>query len=230
MKNEETLNAYLNAVGVNLNGECIKKLLAYMERVLQTNRLFNLTAITDEDAFMIKHIADSLTSISEIPKGAELLDIGAGAGFPSVPIAIARPDVRVTALDSTAKKMRFVEESANFIGLDNLKTIAGRAEEQKKLMGSFDVITARAVSSLSVLTELAMPLLKVGGSFLAYKTDEAELDSAEGALKALNAAHIRTKFATLPNGDGRAILVIKKLAPTPPQYPRKYGAIVKKPL
>ena len=146
MRNNELLNSYLKSVGAELDGKKLADLLAYCEMVLEANRHFNLTAITDINEFMIKHIADSLVGISEIPDGAGLLDIGAGAGFPSVPIAIARQDVCVTALDSTAKKMAFVAESAKSIGLDNLKTIIGRAEEQNKLFGKFDVVTARAVT------------------------------------------------------------------------------------
>lgn len=230
MQNAELLKSYLAQIGVSLDDDKIAKLLAYCDMVLETNKQFNLTAITDMNEFLIKHIADSLVGVSEIPNGAHLLDIGAGAGFPSMPIAIARDDVRVTALDSTAKKMRFVEDSAKSIGLDNLKTVSGRAEEQTGLFGKFDVVTARAVSSLSILLELSMPLLKAGGRFLAYKTDESELPYAMNALKALGAKHVRTKSTQLPNGDSRAILVFEKVSKTPPQYPRKYGVIKKKPL
>lgn len=230
MRNDELLNSYLKSVGAELDGKKLADLLTYCEMVLEANRHFNLTAITDINEFMIKHIADSLVGISEIPDGAGLLDIGAGAGFPSVPIAIARQDVCVIALDSTAKKMAFVAESAKSIGLDNLKTIIGRAEEQNKLFGKFDVVTARAVSALPVLLELAVPLLKVGGRMLAYKTDESELSAAKNALKTLNVKHIGTKFATLPNGDSRAVLIFEKTAATPAQYPRRYGVIKSRPL
>lgn len=230
MKNGEHLKTCLAQIGVSLDDDKIAALLSYCDMVLETNRQFNLTAITDMNEFLVKHIADSLVGASEIPNNARILDIGAGAGFPSVPLAIAREDVSVTALDSTAKKMRFIEDSVKSIGLDNLKTLSGRAEEQSALFGRFDIVTARAVSSLPVLLELSMPLLKVGGRFLAYKTDESELPAAENALKALGAKHIRTKRAVLPNGDSRAILVFEKISKTPPQYPRQYGTIKKKPL
>ena len=230
MQNAELLKSYLAQIGVTLSDEKITALLRYCDMVLETNKQFNLTAITDINEFLIKHIADSLVGISEIEGGAHVLDIGAGAGFPSMPIAIARDDVRVTALDSTAKKMRFVEDSAKTIGLDNLKTVSGRAEEQTNLFGKFDIVTARAVSSLSILLELSMPLLKVGGRFLAYKTDESELPSAANALKTLGAKHIRTKSTALPSGDSRAILVFEKISKTPACYPRQYGTIKKKPL
>lgn len=230
MNKQDLLKSYLSQIGVPLDEGKLFALTAYCDAVLEANKKFNLTAIKDLDEFYIKHIADSLIGISEIPEGAELCDIGSGAGFPSVPIAAARGDVSVTALDSTAKKMAFVAETAKSVGLDNLKTVAGRAEEQRKLFGKFDAVTARAVSALPILLELGMPLLKVGGRLIAYKTDESELAGASNALKVLNARHINTKFAALPNGDGRAILVFEKIAPTPAQYPRQYGTIKKKTL
>lgn len=226
----EFLKQCASEVGVELTLEQTKRLAAYFDMVVEKNKVFNLTAITEEKDFAIKHIADSLAGISEIPQNSALLDIGAGAGFPSMPIAITREDVKVTALDSTAKKMNFISECARELNMTNVKTVAGRAEEQKNLFSTFDVVTARAVSSLNILLELAMPMLKVGGRFVAYKTDESELDGAKCALATLGAKHLSTKSLSLPNGDSRAILVFEKVAPTPKQYPRLYGAIKKKPL
>lgn len=217
-------------IGITLSSEQSEALCRYYDAVVESNKVFNLTAITEEKDFTYKHIVDSLAGISEIPTGAKLCDIGSGAGFPSVPIAIARDDVSVTALDSTTKKMNFVSQSAKSLGLKNISVIAGRAEEQKAQFGKYDVVTARAVSALPILLELAMPFLKVGGVFLAYKTDESELSSAKNAMNVLGAKHLRTKTLTLPNGDSRAILVFEKTKPTPPQYPRVYGSIKKKPL
>ena len=224
------LQSCLSQINVTIDDQVADVLLHYKDLVLEANKKFNLTAITDDKEFCVKHIADSLLGVSEIPNGAKLCDIGTGAGFPSMPIAIARDDVKVTALDSTAKKMNFISQSAQELGVNNIMTIAGRAEEQKSLMGTFDIVTARAVASLSILLELSIPLLKVGGLFIAYKTDESELASAQSALKTLNAEHVHTKCATLPTGDRRALLVFKKTAKTPAQYPRIYGAIKKKPL
>lgn len=226
----EFLKQCASEVGVELTQKQTERLAAYFDMVVEKNKAFNLTAITEEKDFAIKHIADSLAGISEIPQNSALLDIGAGAGFPSMPIAITREDVKVTALDSTAKKMNFISECARELNLTNVKTVAGRAEEQKNLFATFDVVTARAVSSLNILLELAMPMLKVGGRFVAYKTDESELDGAKCALATLGAKHLSTKSLSLPNGDSRAILVFEKVAPTPKQYPRLYGAIKKKPL
>ena len=226
----EFLKQCASEVGVELTQKQTERLAAYFDMVVEKNKAFNLTAITEEKDFAIKHIADSLAGISEIPQNSALLDIGAGAGFPSMPIAITREDVKVTALDSTAKKMNFISECARELNMTNVKTVAGRAEEQKNLFATFDVVTARAVSSLNILLELAMPMLKVGGRFVAYKTDESELDGAKCALATLGAKHLSTKSLSLPNGDSRAILVFEKVAPTPKQYPRLWGAIKKKPL
>lgn len=217
-------------LGIELSKEQLDKFSRYFDLVIENNKLFNLTAITEEHDFIDKHYIDSMIGVSEIPNDSNLLDIGSGGGFPSIPIAILKEDVKVTALDSTAKKMTFVENSAKEIGLNNITTIAGRAEEMPSLRESFDVVTARAVSSLPILLELAIPLLKVNGLFVAYKTDESELNDAKTALKTLNCVHISTKTANLPNGDNRAILVFKKLSKTDNKYPRQYGAIKKKPL
>lgn len=219
-----------STLDVALTTSQAEALCRYYEMVVESNKAFNLTAIIDEKDFAIKHIVDSLAGVSEIPEGAKLCDIGSGAGFPSVPIAIAREDVSVTALDSTAKKMTFVSQSASVLGIHNISTIAGRAEEQKAQFAKYDVVTARAVSALPILLELAMPFLKVGGLFLAYKTDESELATSQNAMKVLGAKHLRTKFLNLPNGDKRAILIFEKTIPTPIQYPRVYGSIKKKPL
>lgn len=217
-------------MGINLTQNQAEKFSEFFDRVVSCNKKFNLTAITDEKDFVVKHIIDSIAGISEIPNGASICDIGAGAGFPSMPIAITRQDVSVVAMDSTEKKMDFLRLCAEQLNVNNLQTVAGRAEEQKDLFSKFDVVTARAVSSLQILLELAMPLLKKGGLFIAYKTDESELPLCENAMKVLNAKHKKTKSFVLPNGDRRAILVFEKTAPTPKQYPRQYGAIKKKPL
>lgn len=224
------LNDCLSEIGVNLAPNALDKLEGYFGMVVEQNKAFNLTAITEEKDFVVKHIEDSLAGISLIPDNAKLLDIGAGAGFPCMPIAVAREDVSVTALDSTAKKMTFLASCTKTLGVSNLSTVSARAEDKRDLFGKFDVVTARAVSSLQILLELAMPFLKVGGRFIAYKTDESELDTSQNARKILNAKHVETKSLTLANGEKRALLVFEKTAPTPKQYPRQYGTIKKKPL
>ena len=216
--------------GLSLDEDCIDTLEAYYDAVVEANKEFNLTSITGKDEFVVKHLIDSLAGVSFIPEGATLIDVGSGGGFPSFPIASARRDVQVTALDSTAKKMNFVGGTARFLGVKNLKTISGRAEEMKDLFERFDTVTARAVSALPILLEICSPLIKVGGIMIAYKTDESELEVSKNALKTLNMTHKKSFSFNLPNGDRRCILVFEKTSSTPKQYPRQYGQIKKRPL
>lgn len=220
----------INSLSLCLDDNQINLLARYYDMVVESNKVFNLTAIIEEKDFAIKHFQDSLAGVSLIPQNARLLDIGSGAGFPSMPIAIVRDDITVVALDSTAKKMTFVSNSAKTLGVKNISTVSGRAEEQKDMFGTFDVVTARAVSALPILLELAMPMLKVGGIFIAYKTDESELETSQSAMKVLGAKHVGTKFLSLDNGEKRALISFEKTMPTPKQYPRVYGSIKKKPL
>jgi len=230
MLNLELLKNYSQNYNLSISEKALDQLSKYFDMVVEANTHFNLTSILEENDFIIKHLIDSLVGITEIPNNSNLLDIGSGAGFPAVPIAISRNDIKVTALDSTAKKMSFIDNVAKSLDLANIKTISGRAEDQNKLFGSFDVVTARAVSSLNILLELAMPLLKTNGIFIAYKTDEQELNNITHALKELNAILVKTKQITLPNGDPRCLLIFKKVGATPKQYPRQYGAIKNRPL
>ena len=215
---------------LTLDEDKVDTLEAYYDAVVEANKEFNLTAITGKDEFVVKHLIDSIAGVPFIPENAKLIDVGSGGGFPSFPIASVRSDVEVTALDSTAKKMNFVSSTARFLGVKNLKTVSGRAEELKELFGTFDMVTARAVSALPILLEICSPLIKVGGLMMAYKTDESELELSQSALKALNMTHKNTFSFNLPNGDRRCILLFEKTAPTPKQYPRQYGQIKKRPL
>ncbi|MBQ9276929.1 MAG: 16S rRNA (guanine(527)-N(7))-methyltransferase RsmG [Clostridia bacterium] len=230
MQNVDNLKSVLSGIDTYPTSEQLSKLSAYFDMVVEKNKQFNLTAIVDEDDFVSKHYEDSLFGASEFPVGARVLDIGCGGGFPSMPLAILREDLQIVGIDSTAKKTVFVADSARELGLSNLTTVAGRVEDQKSLFGTFDAVTARAVSSLQILLELAAPMLKVGGVFIAYKTDESELEPSKNALKVLNMQFDHSKCGTLSCGEKRAILVFKKVGKTPSNYPRQYGTIKKKPL
>ena len=219
---------------------CGETLFALTERMLAVNEHLNLTAIIEPEAVILRHYADSLTLASLIPSGAKVADIGSGAGFPAIPLAIARPDLHVTAIDGTGKRVRYMEETAAMLGLANFKALTLRAEtggRDPALRGKFDVATARAVAALPVLSELCLPYVKVGGLFLAMKSREAEeeLAAASRAIRTLGGGDVTLESITLtaphePEPLTRTIISIRKLTPTAPQYPRDFAQIKKSPL
>lgn len=202
------------------------------DRLLEYNSNVNLTAITDPEEIILRHYADCLMAVDAFPEGAKVLDVGCGGGFPSLPLAIARPDLTITGLDSTAKKLVFVESTAKAMSL-SLTTVAGRAESlsHTSLRESFDVVTARAVASLNVLAEWSIPFLKVKGTMIALKGSggKEELAQAKNAIATLGGG--RVTFTEYSLSDmGRSLIKIEKVKPTPIQYPRPNGKIMKKPL
>lgn len=215
------------------------EIFAEAARFLQKkNEEVNLTAITDGDGILFKHYADSLTVVPLIPTGAHLCDIGAGAGFPSLPIAIARPDVRVLAVDSVGKKMKALTEQAANVNAKNLSALSARAEEMGKsklYRESFDFVTARALARLNILAELCLPLLKIGGVFAAMKakTADEEIAEARRAIALMGGTVREIRRFELKMGEElleRTIVLIEKTAPTPASYPRNFSQISKKPL
>lgn len=215
--------------GISVDDETVSLLDGFSDFVIQENKRFNLTSLTDADSFTEKHLIDSLSSLSFIPQGATLCDVGAGAGFPSFPIAAVRRDVSVTALDSTAKKTFFIERAAKKFSVSNLSCLTKRAEECTHERETFNVVTARAVAPIGILAELALPLVKKGGVFIAYKTNSEEMISKK-SLYLLGAKLKERRDYSLPSGDGRVLLVFEKVAPTDADLPRKYGVIKKHPL
>lgn len=210
----------------------------FADILLETNKSMNLTAVKDDDGVILKHLADSLIVADHIPEGASVIDVGCGAGFPTFPLAIARPDLKITSLDSTEKKINFVRSTAEKLGLDNVTAISGRAEDlaRGEMRESFDIATARAVAALPVLTELCMPFVKVGGSFAAMKAVKADTEIADtvasGLFSTLGGEKTpRVTEYTLTDGESeplsRAVVEVKKLTKTPPKYPRNYSQIVK---
>ncbi len=216
-------------LGISLDKTQLAKFEAYYSAVTESNKSFNLTSIVDEREFVIKHFIDSLTGYEYIKEQGSLIDIGSGAGFPAIPLAIAGVK-RVVALDSTMKKVNFINSACCALNIANVKAICGRAEESRAYFEQFDVVTGRAVASLSTLMELAAPFLKVHGLFVAYRTDGSEAAAAVHAMQELNMRLVKAHDLTLPNGDPRAIIVYEKLAPTPKKYPRAWGAIKRNPL
>ena len=226
---ENGLEAYLGA------GEV---LFALTERMLEVNQHLNLTGITEPEAVILRHYADSLILAPMIPQNARVADIGSGAGFPALPLAIARPDLSLTAIDGTGKRVRYMTETAELLGLSNFTALTLRAEDGGRdpaMRGKFDVATARAVAALPILSELCLPYVKVGGLFLAMKSREAEdeLVAASRAIRTLGGGDVSLETRSLtspaePEPLTRTIVSVRKLSPTPAQYPRDYGAMKKK--
>jgi len=209
------------------------------ERMLEVNKTMNLTAITEENAIILKHYADSISLCEYIPNGASLLDVGCGAGFPTLPLAIFRPDIKITALDGTAKRIEYVKSTAKLLGLENVNAIAGRAEDlasKPEYREAFDIVTARAVAELPVLSELCIPFVKKNGNFIAMKASqgEKEAEKAENSIKLCGGKIISVaKRALTADGSAfeeRLIINISKISQTPQKYPRHYSQISKKPL
>ncbi len=214
-------------------------LMDFSQYLLSENEKYNLTAITSERAFMLRHLCDSLTILPYVKSGSQVLDIGCGGGFPSVPLAVCRSDVSVTALDSTSKKIAFVSSAASHLMINNLSTISARAEELAhncEYREKFDIVTARAVSRLSVLCELAAAYLKSNGILIAMKGDPAstsdELKSCAEIARCVGLSHYRTVTFNLRDSKSdeelsRTIVIMKKIGSTPASYPRKYQQIIK---
>lgn len=218
------------------NDDITDKLYRLTERMLEVNSYMNLTAITDIDGIIMKHYVDSLTVSKYIPEGASVIDIGCGAGFPTLPLAIARPDLTITALDSTAKRINYIRESAEMLSL-SVECVAARAEEyvnNENKREAYDIACARAVARMNVLSELCLPYVKVGGRFVAMKANAAEETSeAENAIKKLGGKLIFADNFSLISDiseEPRCIVGIEKISETPKNYPRNNSQIKKKPL
>lgn len=220
-----------------INESNAQGLIDLCDYMLEANKTLNLTAIRDVDGVILKHLVDSSAIVPYIKGGATVCDIGCGGGFPSLVIAHLRPDTKVLGVDSVTKKVNYVSSAAEHLGLKNVKTSNERAEVlgQGKLRESFDVACARAVGKLNLLCELCLPLVKVGGVFLAMKsqTTGAELEEAKNAIALLGAELDSVASYQLTDGGEvleRTIVIIKKVKPTPKIYPRNNSQISKKPL
>ena len=205
-------------------------------RLLEENEKYNLTAIRTLDGVIQKHFYDSAAAAIAIPKNASVIDIGSGAGFPTLPLAIIRPELKLTPVDSTEKKVNFIRDTAKLLGLTNVNPVFGRAEDLAKtdMRNGFSCAIARSVAALPIICELCLPFVKPNGIFVAMKSEIAlhEIEESENARKALGARRdvTLTELYVDDNGDKRMLFTISKTSRTPDNYPRNYGQIKKKPL
>ena len=233
----------INGMAAHIIDDIINKFRHLTERMLQVNSVMNITRITEQSDIILRHYIDSLTLLPYLPEGATVLDVGCGGGFPCLPIAIVRPDLQITAMDSTEKKVRYVNETASMLGLTNLQAITARAEEAaapgSPLREHFDVVASRAVARLQILDELCLPFVKVGGSFVAMKGGRAaeELAEAKKGCALLGASEpILLPCSVIPpegveaTPEEHALIIARKERKSLEIYPRKYAQILKKPL
>ena len=236
MNEQEFIDA-LKQQGIELSDVQINQFRRYFNMLVEWNDKVNLTAVTDEAGVYLKHFYDSLTPLfhTTIAEEASICDVGAGAGFPSIPLKIVRPDLKVTIVDSLNKRIIFLNELTAELELDKIHLVHDRAETfgQGPQRHMFDIVTARAVAQLNVLAELCLPLVRTGGHFLVLKGKKGmeELEDSDFALELLGGEIMETHNFTLPEEDSeRYIIDIKKKRKSPRKYPRKPGTPNKSPL
>ena len=238
MSKEELLKISAASVGVELNDIQIQQFIKYHEILVEWNSFMNLTGITEYEEVVQKHFVDSLVlgKAIDVDQVSSLIDIGTGAGFPGIPLKIAYPHLNVTLLDSLQKRIKFLDEVVMQLGLHDIETIHGRAEDFAKpsmKRESYDVCVSRAVANLASLSEYCLPYIKVGGYFIPYKSGKIyeELVESKKAVFVLGGKiEDEVKF-NLPDSDiSRSLIKIKKVSETPKKYPRKSGLATKEPI
>lgn len=212
------------------------KFVGYMDGILEWNEKINLTAIKDRDEFVVKHLVDSIlcAGFPEYKNSESIIDVGTGAGFPGIPLAIISPDKDFVLADSLNKRLRVINDLTDRLGIYNVETVHGRAEElarNKNFRENFDLCVSRAVANMAVLAEYCLPFIRMGGHLLAYKGPDVneELKSAEKAIKTLGGKVLRIETTPL-QGYEHNIVVIEKMKKTPAKYPRRAGTPVKEPI
>lgn len=240
MMNPEQFRTALADHGIQLTDQQMNQFANYYRLLVATNEHVNLTAITAKNEVYLKHFYDSLTGAFVFPKlkqSITVCDIGAGAGFPSLPLKIAFPDLKVTIVDSLNKRINFLADLVDQLELDDVTLVHARAEDfanaKSEHREQFDLVTARAVANMTVLSELCLPAAKVSGYFLAYKgkSGQKELSAAQKAIKKLGGQVEQSAELTLPGeNDDRQLILVKKVSATQKRYPRRPGIPAKKPL
>ena len=225
----------MNNLTDNLSEKQRELLKKFFKILVEENEKINLTSITEEKEVYIKHFEDSLSGAEFFPDGAKVIEIGSGGGFPSIPLKIAREDLKFILLEATGKKCEYLKRTGAKLGFKNFEVLNGRAEDYGKnplYREKFDVATARAVARLNSLAEYCVPFVKVGGFFIAYKGDaEEEIKEAEKAIKVLGCEKVEEKTFELSENHGkRSVIVYKKVKKTPTEYPRGNGKEKKSPI
>ena len=238
--NPEIFAEELANYGFKLSSKQKEQFATYYNKLIEFNKKVNLTRITDKNEVYLKHFFDSITPLlefSDLFKGEKsLCDVGAGAGFPSLPIKILCPDLSITIVDSLGKRLKFLDELVSDLSLDKVTLVHSRAEDagqNKNLREKFDLVTGRAVARMSVLSEYCLPLAKVDGYLVALKGPKAQDELAEdkNAIEVLGGSVKEVKELTLPDTDDeRTLIVVKKVKATPKKYPRQAGTPNRKPL
>lgn len=230
-KTEFILNEF-NKCDIKLSTEQAEKFVKLYEFLVEYNQNVNLTAITDFEEVVIKHFVDSVLpfTMADIKENSSFIDVGTGAGFPSIPLMIVRQDLKCTLLEALNKRCVFLEKACELVGV-KANVVHGRAEDYaKERRECFDFATARAVAAMPVLSEYCMPYVKTGGKFVALKSMNEDIEQSKNAIKILGGKITEVKDYTITNGDNRRLFVVEKISQTPTKYPRNPSMIKKKPL
>ena len=227
MKNKDKLKKDAAAIGISLNDAEVKKFEEYQNLLLEWNEKINLTAITDENDIITKHFVDSLYCLKYIKDGDKIIDVGTGAGFPGIPIKIVSHETEITLLDSLNKRIIYLQDVIDKLGLEKIKAIHGRAEEfgiKPEFREKYDIVTARAVANMKTLSEYCIPFIKVGGKFICMKGSDykEELEEAKSHIETLGGEIAEINEVILPDSDIKhTIIVIEKVKSTPKGFPRR---------
>ena len=237
MSKEEFIKEKLSVLNLNITNDIICNFIHYYEMLVEKNKVINLTAITEFEDVVIKHFCDSvaLCKYMDLNKKITLADLGTGAGFPGVPLKICFPELDITLIDSLNKRLIFLDEVIEELGLQNIRTVHSRAEDishNKMYRENFDICVSRAVANLSTLSEYCLPLVKQDGKFISYKSGEidTEAEAAKNAIKILGGELSSIERFELADDISRSFVIIDKKKTTPKKYPRKAGTPSKEPI